>query len=348
MGASMKKELSTYLDLLRLGAAAVVFIGHLSWQAISGGFLWQFGRYGHSAVIVFFVLSGFVIQYAADTKERRLVDYSVARLARLYSVVLPALLLTFICDAIGTAHNPNVYHMERETDQGWRLIAAATFLTQSWGHISALSNDAYWSLPYEFWYYVLFAAVTFLKGPQRVAALLISAFIAGPGILMMGPIWAMGAIAYRLIKHITFGKTVARSLWIATGIAAIAVAMSDKPITQTAPFLPNAYSGWDFLLGALVAANILSVNFLSFDLSRFHRPVAKLAGVTFALYLFHLPLLHLSAAYMPAGLPVPVRGLIQSGLTLTIIYWLSLITEGQKYRWKRMFKRILGVQPAAG
>src|SRR5712671_3594240 len=85
---SMRRELSTYLDLLRLTAAMAVFVSHLSWVRISGGFLWQFQFLGHDAVMVFFVLSGFVIQYAAATKEKSLFDYQVARFARLYSVVI--------------------------------------------------------------------------------------------------------------------------------------------------------------------------------------------------------------------------------------------------------------------
>jgi hypothetical protein len=50
--------------------ALVVFMGHLSWKRISGGFLWQFQPLGHDAVMVFFVLSGFVIQYAAANHPR--------------------------------------------------------------------------------------------------------------------------------------------------------------------------------------------------------------------------------------------------------------------------------------
>ena len=338
----MNKELSTYLDVLRVGAAATVFLGHLSWIAISGGLLWQMQPYGHSAVIVFFVLSGFVIQYAADVKERTLFDYSVARLARLYSVVLPAILLTAVCDAIGMQHNAAVYDMSRETHPLWRMLLGVLFLTQSWGHASLLSNEAYWSLPHEFWYYVIFAAATFLKGRQRILALVVSGAIAGPAILIMAPIWAAGALAYRLTKRVTLGEPAARLLWVATGIAAFAVALGNgKPLMSPSPFLPHAFSGLDFLLGALVAANILSASFISFGISRFHGPVSKLAGMTFALYLFHLPLLHLAAAYMPAGLPVPARGLIEAALVLTVIYFLSFITEGQKHRWRGAMQWLL-------
>jgi peptidoglycan/LPS O-acetylase OafA/YrhL len=338
----MNKELSTYLDLLRVGAAATVFMGHLSWMAISGGFLWQIQPFGHSAVVVFFVLSGFVIQYAADTKERTLYDFSVARLARLYSVVLPAIFLTLACDIIGTHHNPGIYDMAREPHAVQRLLMGMLFLTQSWGHMSLLSNEPFWSLPYEFWYYVIFAAATFLKGPQRVTALIVGAAIAGPAILLMGPIWAAGALAYRFAKRVTLKKSPARLLWAATGIAAVVVLRGNGALfLSSSPFLPAAFSGRDFLLGALVAVNIFSASFLSFGLSRIHAPAAKLAAMTFALYLFHVPLLHLAAAYVPARLPPPLRAAIEAGLVLSIIYALSFITEGQKRRWRAIFRWLL-------
>lgn len=343
----MKKELSTYLDLLRISAAAAVFLGHLSWRAISGGFLWQLQSYGHSAVIVFFVLSGFVISYAADTKERTLFDFSVARLGRLYSVVLPAIFLTLVCDAIGTAHNPAVYDLARETQPAWRLLLGFLFLTQSWGHFSLLSNEPYWSLPYEFWYYAIFAAAMFLKGWQRIIGLLVSCAVAGPAILLLAPIWAAGALSYRLAQRVTLGARAARFLWAATGLAAIAVAIANgRPFMSTSAFLPTIFSGLDFLLGGLIAANIFSASFLSFGVARFHRPAAKLAGMTFALYLFHLPLLHLVAAYMPADLTVPVRALLAAGLTLTAVYLLSFITEGQKHRWRGAIRWLLRAAPA--
>lgn len=345
----MNKELSTYLDLLRIGAAATVFLGHLSWMAVSGGFLWQAQPYGHSAVMVFFVLSGFVISHAADVKERSLFDFSTARLARLYSVVLPAILLTLVCDRIGISHNPGVYDMERQSDIAWRLLMGALFLSQSWGHLSLLSNEPYWSLPYEFWYYAIFAAAVFLKGWPRMAALAVCGAFAGPAILLMAPIWAFGALAYRLGKHVTLGQQAARGIWALTGIGAVLVALANNaPFQSTSVFLPAIFSWLDFPLGALIATNIHAASFLNFRLSRFHGPIAKIAGMTFALYLFHLPLLHLAAAYLPAGWPAPVRGVAEAVLVLAAVYVLSFVTEGQKQRWRGAIRRLLGGAPEAG
>ena len=45
---------------------------------------------GNDAVMVFFVLSGFVIAYTVDRGETRASDYALARLVRMYSLALPA------------------------------------------------------------------------------------------------------------------------------------------------------------------------------------------------------------------------------------------------------------------
>jgi peptidoglycan/LPS O-acetylase OafA/YrhL len=46
---------------------------------------------GLPAVIVFFVLSGFVIAFVTDGRDRTLAGYALNRLSRLWSVALPAL-----------------------------------------------------------------------------------------------------------------------------------------------------------------------------------------------------------------------------------------------------------------
>jgi hypothetical protein len=166
--------------------------------------------------------------------------------------------------------------------------------------------------------------------------------VAGPGILIMAPIWAAGAVAYRLAKRAMLGQAVARTIWIAAGVGALAVILINRiPNSAESWFLPAVFSGWDFLLGFLVAANIFSANFLSFGLAKFHAPLAKFAGMTFALYLFHLPLLHLAAATIPKDLPMPVRGLIEAAFTLTAVYLLSFVTEGQKHRWRTAIRWLL-------
>jgi peptidoglycan/LPS O-acetylase OafA/YrhL len=63
---------------------------------------------GLDAVMVFFVLSGFVIAYTSE-RESTATIFVASRIARLWSVLLPALLITAVADAIGVWFNPNLY-----------------------------------------------------------------------------------------------------------------------------------------------------------------------------------------------------------------------------------------------
>ena len=84
----MNKNLSLYLDLIRVLAAVEVLLDHVV-DYSPRNYFYHIGQLGHESVMVFFVLSGFVIAYSAETKDRHLGDYAVSRFARLWSVLLP-------------------------------------------------------------------------------------------------------------------------------------------------------------------------------------------------------------------------------------------------------------------
>lgn len=65
----MTSALSLYLDALRFGAAFIVFVSHYAAGRYSGGLFWQVMDYGRIAVLVFFVLSGFVIAWVTEARE---------------------------------------------------------------------------------------------------------------------------------------------------------------------------------------------------------------------------------------------------------------------------------------
>jgi len=86
-----KNDTSVTLNLLRAAAAQVVCIGHA----------WNFGGLGSTSaptdgVLLFFVLSGFLIAYTLDTKSKSpsygIVDFGIERFARIYTAYLPAIL----------------------------------------------------------------------------------------------------------------------------------------------------------------------------------------------------------------------------------------------------------------
>src|SRR3984957_15539354 len=86
----MDPDESLYLDLVRAAASFFVVLDHAPTLFDMPGT----PRWGHQAVVVFFVLSGYVISHVSDTKEPTGRAFVVARLARLWSVLVPAMVLT--------------------------------------------------------------------------------------------------------------------------------------------------------------------------------------------------------------------------------------------------------------
>jgi peptidoglycan/LPS O-acetylase OafA/YrhL len=109
----MNRLVSVYLDLIRFSASLVVFFAHTNNPKFTNGFFSFFKTYGNDAVIVFFVLSGFVIAYCVDAKEKTLKEYLLNRFARLYSVVFPALCFTVILDFTVMTSYPELYAADR-------------------------------------------------------------------------------------------------------------------------------------------------------------------------------------------------------------------------------------------
>jgi peptidoglycan/LPS O-acetylase OafA/YrhL len=172
---------SAHLDVVRALAAWAVMWGHLralffvdfhhvTRPSLLLKAVYFLTGFGHQAVMVFFVLSGFLISstviknHLSGTWSWR--DYAISRATRLYVVLVPGLVLGLVWDFAGSslfagkgiyAHPLSGLGPAIVTDN---LNAANFFgcmfylqgkLCQSFG-----SNGPLWSLANEFWYYVLF------------------------------------------------------------------------------------------------------------------------------------------------------------------------------------------------
>ena len=80
----MTRGFSIYLDIIRFLAALVVLASHIGYYRFTQGNM-QWIRdlnLGSDAVVLFFVLSGFVIAYTTFARNRGAAVYAEARLAR--------------------------------------------------------------------------------------------------------------------------------------------------------------------------------------------------------------------------------------------------------------------------
>lgn len=363
----MKRSTSIYLDLVRFGAAVVVLLTHLAYTRFSGGLLLPLRTFGNDAVMIFFVLSGYVIAHTAASRDREIGVYFTNRLARLYSVALPAIVLTFVLDQWGQRIDPALY------DGFWykadrpllRIAAALTFTNELWFQsLRLFTNGPYWSLGYEFWYYVLFACAWYLRGRQRVLGLCAVAALVGPKILLLLPVWVLGVWVYRVNARDRVGERLGTVL--ALGSVALYAAFRafggrDALLHASYEWLGKSFVEqglkWSneflaaYFIGALVAANFIGVNALAARLTPVltacERPIRFCAGYTFSIYLFHYPLLQFLMAALPldAKAPLHIAALLLS--TLFACCLLGQFTEKRKdfaraavrtlVRWGRSF-----------
>jgi peptidoglycan/LPS O-acetylase OafA/YrhL len=313
----VSRSLSVYLDLQRFLAALAVFLLHASFERFSGGLpvLWRFAIFGNDAVMLFFVLSGFVIAHVATREAAGPRGYAAARLARLWSVCVPALLLTMLVDGIGIRLAPQLY------DFSWyeyshpvgRTVASLLFANELWfWSLQPFSNTPYWSVGYEFWYYVLFGAWLFTRGQRRWLACGLVALVMGPKIMLLLPVWLAGVWAYRTPLAQRLSPVAAGALCVGTLAGYLAYRDSALPqqLAQClAQWLGDATThrlGWsanflaNYLVGVLVALHFVGARRLLLQDTavpqRLERGVRLLAGFTFALYLFHNPLLQFFGA----------------------------------------------------
>ncbi|MBB5019754.1 peptidoglycan/LPS O-acetylase OafA/YrhL [Chitinivorax tropicus] len=358
----MNRHFSLYLDLLRLLAALAVLLSHANMRSlVETSLLPQ--SFGHNAVIVFFLLSGYVIAYVADTKENTARTYWISRLARIYSVALPATLLAPIMDWAGSQFAPAFYAGDVTThDYGLiRIAASLTFTNELWLiSIMPFSNSAYWSLCYEMAYYLLFSIWSFAPAHRRWPWLGLAALVIGPKILLLAPIWLLGVVLYHWRAGHRIAKTAGWLLWLGSlaGILAyqwwdIGKILSKHTEQWLGTWLYTRLHFSKHFLGDYLLALIISASFLGF------RAIAdqfagcfKYAGgairqassYTFSIYLFHLPILFFWHMAIPGDRRHITYYLMIVFITLVCTILLGRVTEQQKDQLKKWLNAYLPLQ----
>jgi peptidoglycan/LPS O-acetylase OafA/YrhL len=291
--------------------------------------------YGREGVIVFFVLSGFLVGgkavqlYQSPKIDQEWSRFLVDRVSRIFVVLLPALGLCLIIFAILYGIAANAPFM---TSPGWGWAIAhpigGDYSWLRWLNAAVLLNgltaktlciDApLWSLSFEWFYYM--AALAFVLAVRRIftpsAFLLIGYAIAlavlglflNRSMLELGLVWMFGVAA-----KVVFDRqilTVPALRWI--GLVAVCAALA---IHKDLPFS-------DYSLGVLVAFMIAHSGWSSWRWAE--KTGDKLASFSYSLYLIHFPIsvLALGCLYKIYGiqikLPMNAKGLAIAGATLVI------------------------------
>ncbi|MEQ1794896.1 MAG: acyltransferase [Nitrospira sp.] len=350
----MNNATSIYLDLVRFLAALLVFVHHLAYERITGTALGQVGMFGEDAVMIFFVLSGYVIAYVATQKENAPREYFASRFARLYSVVVPTLILTVLFDYLGQRFDAALYEGRSNDSYPWmRALVSMSFANQFWfSDIRYFSNVPYWSISFEFWYYVLFGVALFMSGRGRWAALAVLTIVIGPPIVLLAPVWLLGVWAYQVNVRSALSLGVGWSLFLGSvvlylgyrywGVGTQLTAVSDAwiaPVMDPVHLHKARFFLHDYVVGALVASHFLGASALAQNgvlrFPSFGQPIRIAASYTFSLYLLHYPLLHFLAAVAPWPAGDIRRTVMLIVGTVVVIGLIGRVTEKKKHVWKR-------------
>ncbi|HBR1047227.1 TPA: acyltransferase [Klebsiella pneumoniae] len=347
----MNKLSSIYLDLLRFSAAVLVLLYHATRvYKIDIPFISLFGK---EAVVVFFVLSGYVISYVVTTKEKNASSYFSARFIRIFSVMIPALFFTYICDKIGFHINSEYYINARHFDglHPFSSLLRIVFFTGELlnSHLVFGTNEPIWSIQFEFVYYLAFGVVIYCKNLFfKFIILILLAVLAFPKVLMYFPVWLLGAVIYKFqFKMLDRYAGVIFPLSIALIIALSIVHLPklDMFYEMKLSLYNIASIVYYYIIGVLVAINIYSAKYFfeksnaRFFLVSYERSIRWLASKTFSLYLIHLPLMFLLISLDPPESYLYIY--IQLSAIVIVCFLFSSLFESKSSLFYRFLSKVI-------
>lgn len=300
----LTRSQSISFDTLRGMAAVVVVICHCAQLFINQHlpeFYRLFAVLAQSCVMVFFVLSGFLITKSITGNISRngrldLADYAVKRFARIY----PPLVFSFIVVAILTMLSHRYFVSvdgSLSTASGWvnkygfnvelfSYIPSAIMSNGFIGNMSPASNTPLWSLSIEVWYYVIAGMI--LSGRKE---LIIAGLMLGyVGISNNSPffyysiVWVVGAIL--CLMHdgvIKYSKSVTSAALIISGAYALyRLLVIYHDFNNPNLTLVNVALG--LLMAALLQKVVIERNIRLCILP-------SMASFSYTLYIIHFPIL---------------------------------------------------------
>jgi peptidoglycan/LPS O-acetylase OafA/YrhL len=359
-----KGSASVHLDALRGFAAFSVLLNHwrdaffVDYRTIAHHNPLAAASYlaaglGHQWVIVFFVLSGYLVGgsvlRSVSSGRWSWRKYLLARLTRLYIVLLPALLLGGAIDWAGMhlAGANAIYsgqsgmHALTENVHGTltlpTLAENALFLQtislpgRNGRAVATFgSNGPLWSLSNEFWYYMAFPVLALLlfrgRSWQACAVwglvLLVWGWFVGREIVLLGIPWLMG------VGIVLLPPFPARGQWIRRTAVAVALVLvvGGFVLGKKLNSLPS-----DILLGFLVTLLIwVMIHCATAPLPSTYMHLAqRSARSSYTLYLVHLPLVIFLKTLLHLPRAVPSWHVIAVSATLLfgVLLYAQLVYE---------------------
>lgn len=372
------------LDALRGLAALYVMLAHARWLLWSGygeytaqthsalglSLVTLAGavRYGHAAVLLFFLISGFCIHYrwAQATALSKaggfdVGSYTKRRFIRLFPPLLVALALTAVFDLIGQRINPSFYAgqsayplINATLSSGSHSLTtlAGNLLFQSTFIVPAFGTDApLWSLSYEVWFYALYpvALLSLARwGLGRTFGSIAVVSLVATGVSVAAvPWWVMSVLAHWIMwfggAMIAEGYVKSRRLRGRPGQVAVALAavLLMLLLVDDPPRIDGTLSdlAWGLCLAVMLAYLMLNPTpRIGALIEHLARRLAPLGKISYSLYIVHFPALALIAAWwlswhsrLPLGPELAVTGAL-AALALAVGCWFAVERHCLKHR----------------
>ncbi|MBO3270327.1 acyltransferase family protein [Hymenobacter defluvii] len=277
-------------------------------------------RFGQEAVIVFFLMSGFVICIATyKSSQQDIRTFFYKRFFRIYPIFLATLglsVLVALCNGESFSSKDtgnflgNLLMLQDTPDKPGGVIQPF------------LKNHALWSLSYEWWFYMLFLPVLTLlnkikyyyTGPSIYSVLALSCvaylfYLLFPNHLLLVltylVMWWVGvAWGEMYVKQISFNWKNMLPLYVSlfvmlclTAIPAITAYQATQSVSNLTdyPFIVFRHFAFAFLcVGSIHFYHIYKLTYLK----TVFVPFAKLSSISYALYCVHFPILWLHIPFI--------------------------------------------------
>lgn len=341
------------LHLIRIAAALAVLVTHSFALVAGSGDAEPLQRslnttWGAIAVDIFFVVSGFLVTGSLLGKQD-LLDYSVARVLRIYpALIVMVLLSVFVLGPAFTTLSTTDYLSDGRT---WLYLARCATLVLGVTDIlpgvfganplQGIVNGSLWTMPYEIRMYLLLGVVWWGLGAWRArrvvvvqrlilgyalltAAVVCIAHLRGVStgnFIRLSFVFFTGASCWVLREHI-------RLSWAAFGVLAAALALST--LHREAFF-------WVYHLSV-----VYLVFFLAYVPGGFLRGYNRMGDYSYGVYIYAFPVQQALMAWRP---DLSVTGMIASStlvtLLLAMVSWHALEQPamGRRRMWTQRLRR---------
>jgi peptidoglycan/LPS O-acetylase OafA/YrhL len=358
-------QASRFIVVARWLAAFAVLVAHAGNLFISqsdimtaphgpGAYAWWFlTGFPHQAVIVFFVISGYLVGGNVIAKARGdepfLAKYFTDRVVRIYLVLIPVILIGWALDTAGRrwfagfgVYDASMFAGSFDPRLLWpNLLNLQGIFFPAFG-----TNGPLWSLGCEFWYYVTWAllllpltqAVPLVRfvGFACGAALAVSFSVSGVFFFVGGLIWIAGALVRFVPRPLVRSKSLALLIFLAATIAVRLIARGQIPSNPLWAALADAAGALSFCNLLLSLRHSTSREWALCNW-RIHKP---LSDFSYSLYACHLPIIIFAAAAADyafdlgwrAQAPSVLHWIVTFGLLALILcfaWLLSRVTEAR-------------------